>query len=249
HTWPKPGLVTAVDNGSHRDMDAALFRASISVITPYLGLLAHAGADNAPFLQLQHIGVEAERAMLAATQGVNTHRGAIFALGLLCAAAGRRLAGLHGRQSLGRIVRKTWGRQIRAAVRVADSHGERVRRLYGIGGARTEAAAGFPAAYRVGLPALIAARRLATPERARVQALFSLLAVVQDTNLLFRGGPAALQWARAAAREFLSRGGVGRPGWQREALAIHRLFVQRGLSPGGTADMLAVTLLLERLES
>ena len=86
-TWPKPGLVSHVDNGSHADMDAVTFRRSAAAIRPYLLALAEAGAEGAAMGRLRIIGLEAEAAMFAATGGVNTHRGVIFGLGLLCAAA------------------------------------------------------------------------------------------------------------------------------------------------------------------
>ncbi|WP_241015220.1 triphosphoribosyl-dephospho-CoA synthase, partial [Burkholderia sp. Ac-20379] len=87
-TWPKPGLVSHVDQGSHDDMDAATFARSAAAIRPFLAELAQAGAARAEMAALRRIGLRAEHAMLAATGGVNTHRGAIFGLGLLCAAAG-----------------------------------------------------------------------------------------------------------------------------------------------------------------
>ncbi len=95
-TWPKPGLVSHVDNGSHRDMDAGLLRRSALFLTPYFTRLAAAGARDAGMDELRAIGREAEAALLATTRGVNTHRGAIFGLGLLCAAAGARAGATAG---------------------------------------------------------------------------------------------------------------------------------------------------------
>ncbi|MDC6130183.1 triphosphoribosyl-dephospho-CoA synthase, partial [Burkholderia gladioli] len=89
-TWPKPGLVSRVDNGSHLDMNAGTFARSAAAIGPYLAELARAGAERREMAALRRIGLRAEHAMLAATGGVNTHRGAIFGLGLLCAAASLR---------------------------------------------------------------------------------------------------------------------------------------------------------------
>ena len=86
--WPKPGLVSYVDSGSHTDMDAAMLQASAEALRPFFAELARAGQDGADMARLRAIGLRAEAAMLAATGGVNTHRGAIFGLGLLCAAAG-----------------------------------------------------------------------------------------------------------------------------------------------------------------
>ena len=93
-TWPKPGLVSPIDSGSHADMDIFTFRRSATAIEPYLAALAQAGAQGCAMGRLRIIGLNAEAAMLTVTGGVNTHRGAIFGLGLLCAAAGARANGL-----------------------------------------------------------------------------------------------------------------------------------------------------------
>ncbi|HWW69324.1 MAG TPA: triphosphoribosyl-dephospho-CoA synthase, partial [Duganella sp.] len=90
--YPKPGLVSLVDSGSHRDMNAATFMRSLFSLRHYFRSICLAGLIGAPFARLKQLGIEAETAMLKATRGVNTHRGAIFSLGLLCAAAGRARA-------------------------------------------------------------------------------------------------------------------------------------------------------------
>lgn len=250
-TWPKPGLVSHVDCGSHTDMDAATFRVSAAAIQPYFQALAEAGAFGRDMARLRIIGLEAEAAMFAATSGINTHRGAIFGMGLLCAAAGARANGIISRTlSLGEIVSCRWGADIPAGPVLLHSHGEGARRHYGAGGARAEAAQGFPTLYDVGLPALRMAGLKAPgdAEAQRVEVCFALIAAVEDTNVLHRGGLAGLHFARKAAQEFLNRGGVGRPGWRDHARAVHEEFVARRLSPGGAADLLAMTLFAEALE-
>ena len=250
HTWPKPGLVSHVDCGAHYDMDASTFVRSAEAITPHFEELARAGGEGADLQQLRRIGRHAERTMLQATAGINTHRGAIFSLGLLCAAAGRRASGLEQpTHSLGSIVVRTWGAEIGFCT-AARSHGETARRLYGAGGARQEAACGFPSAYQIGLPALIAGERLARghAEAARVHAIFSLIAALEDTNLLYRAGPSGLSYAKLAAAAFIGRGSVGRFDWRVDAAALHARFTARRLSPGGAADLLAVSLFLRRVE-
>ena len=249
-TWPKPGLVSHVDNGSHADMDAMTFHRSAAALRPFFSELAEAGAQGAAMTALRKIGLRAERAMLEATGGINTHRGAIFGLGLLCAAAGWRKANPVDRTlSLGEVVAQRWGDDILGGPRLTTSHGETAHRRYGAGGARQEAADGFPSIYRVGLRALKASRIIADDdaEAARVQACFALIAAVEDTNLLHRGGIAGLRFAQQATRTFLRRGGVGQVEWRRHAEAIHRTFVERRLSPGGAADLLAMSLFVSAL--
>ncbi len=252
--YPKPGLVSPVDNGSHADMDADLFLRSLLALQDYFPAIAAAGAEDASFARLQALGLTAENDMLRATGGVNTHRGAIFCLGLLAAAAGRRLA--RGERltarALGTTVNNQWGKAILAAARTTDrcpnSHGSRMAQRYGLGGARAEAAAGFPHVFDVGLPALRQAlRQTADDERAKVQCFFSLMAVLPDTNLLYRGGPAGLAFARHAALGFLAAGGIHHPAWRARARALHAQFMRRRLSPGGSADLLAATLFVHHL--
>ncbi|KWA25732.1 triphosphoribosyl-dephospho-CoA synthase MdcB [Burkholderia territorii] len=252
-TYPKPGLVSHVDTGSHADMDAATFARSAAVLRPYFAELAAAGARDADMAVLRKIGLRAEHAMLAATGGVNTHRGAIFGLGLLCAAAGRRtVPGAAGRtMTLGAFVAQRWGTEILGGPRLPDSHGERASRRYGVGGARREAADGFPTVYSVGLPALRRAQHRVPddPEAARVDACFALIAALDDTNLLHRGGQAGLDFARATARAFVARGGIRAPDWRLRAVAAHRAFVARRLSPGGAADLLAMSVFVDAIEA
>ncbi|NYG47943.1 triphosphoribosyl-dephospho-CoA synthase [Bradyrhizobium sp. IAR9] len=248
-TYPKPGLVSHVDNGAHRDMDAALLCLSAETLMPFFSELAAAGAEGAGMNRLRAIGVAAERAMLAATCGVNTHRGAIFGLGLLCAAAGYRNA-VGIRKSLGRLVSERWGDDILSGPVSLRSHGAVAGRRYGAGGARAEAADGFPSVYDIALPALHAARKLAPhdEEAVRVETCMRLIAEVTDTNLLHRGRPEGLRFAQESAASFLAAGGVGSPDWRRRTANIHQAFVARNLSPGGSADLLAMALFVERLE-
>lgn len=250
-TAPKPGLVSHMDAGSHSDMDVETFRRSIAAIHPFLHDLVQEGARGSGMDRLRSIGMQAEEAMLAATGGINTHRGAIFGLGLLCAAAGARLGGLsHGAIALGAIVARRWGRDILSGVGRRQSHGQDVGRLYGAGGASAEAAHGFPVLYAVGVPGLHAGMWLAQgdPEAARVQSCFALIAMLEDTNLLHRGGLTGLHFAQRSARRFLADGGVGRPDWRARALDVHRGFVARRLSPGGSADLLAMSLFVQAFE-
>ena len=267
--WPKPGLVSFVDAGSHRDMDATTFMRSLFALRHYFPKMAVAGAAGATgsafpafpaFEVLESIGIDAERRMLRATGGVNTHRGAVFTLGLLCASAGALRA--QGRPAGPVAVRETlrthWGEALRerrvgvnaekGAKRANGSNGQRAALRDGLRGAGDEAALAFPTVCECAVPALAQARRQRLDDRhARVQTLFHIIAVLDDTNLAHRGGLAGLRWAQAAARGFLSAGGAARPDALEHAAAIHRDFVARRLSPGGAADVLAAVCLLERI--
>jgi len=250
-TWPKPGLVSHVDSGSHHDMNAETFRRSAEAIAPHLRALTEGGARGSGMSHLRAVGLDAEAAMRKATGGVNTHRGAIFGLGLLCAAAGARAAGrIDPALSLGSAVVLLWRDGILDGPVLLRSHGTCVRRSFGAGGARLEAAQGFPSIYSVGLPALRRGEQLApgNPEASRVEACFALVAALEDTNLLHRGGPAGLKFARRTAGRFIREGGVGSSGWLDRAEAVHNRFIALHLSPGGSADLLAMSLFVRAQE-
>jgi triphosphoribosyl-dephospho-CoA synthase len=237
-------------------MDAALLCRSAEALRPFFTELALAGSRGAGMSQLREIGMRAEALMLSVTGGVNTHRGAIFGLGLLSAAAGTIARSSNDGDvsapgKLGGIVAQRWGQEIRRGPVPLHSHGSAALRQYGAGGARGEAAAGFPSIYEIGLPALRLGRVLAPSDAAAapVQACFALIAAVRDTNLLHRGGSEGARYAADAATAFLSAGGVGALDWRARAALVHTGFVARRLSPGGCADLLAMTLFVEALES
>lgn len=251
-TYPKPGLVSLVDSGSHDDMDASTFLRSTFSLRRYFETITVAGMAGAPFDDLRHLGVEAERRMVRATAGVNTHRGAIFNLGLIAAAAGRRyaLAMPDDKRSLGAIVRDCWGAALASHRRDPTSHGARVEASFSIGGALAEAVAGFPTVFDLALPCYRATlARGGSANQARVQTFFTLMSTVADTNLLHRGGTAGLAHARDLAARFLAEGGVHDRGWIERARAIHRSCCDMRLSPGGSADLLAVCIFVQSLES
>lgn len=247
--YPKPGLVSLVDCGSHHDMTAATFLRSIFSLRHYFIDIAEAGMNNAPFAVLKRLGMEAEVRMLSATGGINTHRGAIFSLGLLCAAIGH----CHARQATlsARAIRSaistTWGGALAGHMHSmqADaslSHGAQVAMNHTVSGAREEAALAFPSIFDIALPSLertLKAGRNTTC--ARIDSFFSLMAHISDTNVYHRGGIAGAATVRSLAQQFLALGGTAHPNWRSHALDCHHTFVRQGLSPGGAADLLAAT--------
>ena len=249
---PKPGLVSPADSGSHADMDLQTFQRSLSALETYFPQIAALGMAGADFEALRNCGLVAEERMLAATCGVNTHRGAIFSIGLLSAAAGR-LAAQATRIAADHVcatVAREYGPSIIYYADVAETqrspHLKPHRELFG---ARAEACAGFPTGLQIGLPAYrFALRETGCRELAAVQSLFALMSRIDDTNLLRRGGEAGLRFAKKRASDFLIRGGVLARDWPGFAQEIHKQFVSRNLSPGGSADLLGVTLFLDGLE-
>jgi triphosphoribosyl-dephospho-CoA synthase len=252
--YPKPGLVSLHDAGAHDDMNADTFIRSLFALSRFFHDVTAAGAAGARFETLRRLGVRAEAAMLAATRGLNTHRGAIFALGLLSAAVGRTVE--RGEAPSDAIVRRTllacWGADLSCARQRPGnlSNGLVVARRYGVSGARGEALRAFPSVFDFALPALRQAlARGCDARRAQLCAFFALLAHVDDTNILHRGGAEGLAFVRRVAREFRDSGDVYASDAITRAEAIHREFVARGLSPGGCADLLAAALFVHDVQT
>jgi triphosphoribosyl-dephospho-CoA synthase len=254
---PKPALADCRGSGAHQDLDVATLRRSALALRDGFAAIARAAAGEKPSLQLRarigQIGREMEQRMLAVTGGSNVHRGAIWALGLLVAAAGQRRsthnpAGLGAAAAVLARLPDTGMSTCRPADR-PPSHGEWACLKYGAAGARGEAQRGFPHAVRVGVPVLRATRDRGVPEAyARLDALMAIMASLDDTCLLHRGGRAALEAAKAGAGAVLHAGGTEVPAGRQRLDWLHAELMARWVSPGGSADLLAITLFLDRLE-
>ncbi|ETD81086.1 triphosphoribosyl-dephospho-CoA synthase MdcB [Rhodobacter capsulatus] len=258
-THPKPGLVTPRSNGAHRDMNLQTFMVSSAVIAPCLYQCAEAGLDHAgPALTLlprvRAIGEIYEARLLAATRGVNTQRGLLFSAGVLAAAAGlaaRRddLTEAALFDTAAAMVAGICDRELRAGLHgEAETAGEKLFRQYGVLGIRGEAEAGYPTVRNHGLPALRAARASgATLATSLCHTLIALMAETEDTTVLWRGGPAALTFMRTEARKILALGGALTGDGLAAIHALDARFIERHISPGGAADLLAVTLGVDAL--
>lgn len=257
-TTPKPGLVDRHNNGSHRDMDLFTFLDSTAALLPYFEQAVALGRETRDlppqetFRRLRQAGAAGERAMFRATGGVNTHKGAVFTLGTVCAAAGR----LWTAEGFSKDLEETLAlcgemsaqavQEDFAAIHRSQAHtvGQRLYLEQGLEGIRGELAQGLPAVAQIGLPTL--RQRLNAGdslEEAGRQVLLALMAQVVDTNLIARGGLAGQQWAMEQARALTA----GRTASREEMEALDQAFMGRNLSPGGCADLLAITYFLEFL--
>lgn len=251
---PKPGLVDRRGRGAHTDMNRDMLYASGDSLWPAFEQCFSAATASQPTSPqsdvalreaLGVIGRTGERAMLAATGGVNTHRGALWALGLLSAAAATStdIPTMVARAAqLARIPDPA----LRLKQTNTSSHGGVVRLRYGVHGARGEAREGFPHIVRYALPALAEARsRGADEPTARLQALLALMAQLDDTCILHRGGMPALRWVQSAAAAVLDAGGPQTSSGRRQFSRLDQLCSAQGWSPGGSGDLLAAALFLE----
>lgn len=233
-TTPKPGLVDCANNGSHSDMDLFSFLSSASALRSYFEDCARLGLESADWQRLQHRGRLAEDDMFSAAQA-NTHKGAIFALGILCCALGR--TGMEA--SLDEICgcAAQAGEYYLSQLKSASSHltgGECQYRDHGLTGARGEAAGGFHTVRTVSLPALEnALAQGKSLNDAGLEALHALMACVQDSNIIRRAGLEGQRWVRESVEHASAA-----PADMRE---LDEQFIARRISPGGSADLLAVT--------
>lgn len=256
---PKPGLVDRWGNGSHTDMDYFLMNASITTLTSHYARLTRAGIeftaiDPAHLLpRLRYLGVRAEREMLAATGNVNTHRGAIFSLGVVCAAAGHLFGrGMPPRaESLFDMAAQMAGGVLddlqKLPVGQARTHGETLYAAQGVLGIRGEAAAGYPTVRQHALPRL---RRLLDAGVARneagVEVLLVIMSLIEDSNMISRSDLQTAAWARSEVAQLLD--GARLEDLVELAARLDEQFVTRQLSPGGAADLLALTFLVHQLD-
>ncbi|HGM5578795.1 TPA: triphosphoribosyl-dephospho-CoA synthase [Pseudomonas putida] len=250
---PKPGLVDRRGSGAHGDMNLALMHASALSLWPCLRQMAeaaqHHGQIAAPLrAALGRLGREGEAAMLATTAGVNTHRGAIWALGLLVAARALSPASSDPHTLAARAGRLALIDD--PAAPAQDSHGSQVRRRYGAGGAREQAQQGFPAITGHGLPQLWRSRAAGASEtHARLDALLAIMASLSDTCVLWRAGQQGLDALQQGARAVLDAGGSASLAGRRLLRALDARLLQLNASPGGAADLLAACLFLDKAGS
>ena len=252
-TTPKPGLVDRNNRGSHRDMGLRHFFTSANALRPYLAKFAESGYLNRDlpateaFSHLRSIGKEAEDAMFAATGGVNTHKGAIFSLGLLCAAAGRlspenwapeKLLEQCAAMTQGLVATDFAG----VTLETAKTPGEQFYIQYGISGIRGQAEGGYPAVLHTGLPIFKQAlQRGLSLNDAGAVTLLHLLAATDDTNLIARSDRQTQLAVQARVKAMLEEN----PFPSMDSIEqLDKEFIEKNLSPGGSADLLAMTYLL-----
>ena len=267
-TTPKPGLVDRNNSGSHKDMDFFTFLDSSASLIPWfreffcLGWDHSSEPDGQLFERLRYAGQRAETAMFSATGGINTHKGLVFASAILCGALGKVHAGrelplpftdvLQECRKLGECsladLQSASDPGIRTHSVSLATNGERIFTAYGIQGARGEASAGFPSAVQIGLPAL--KKWLSAGfslNDAAAMTLLTLISEVDDTNMVHRGGPALAKKSKEQAKRLLST--VTKENFKEILNSLDHQYIADNLSPGGCADLLAVSLMFYFLES
>lgn len=235
-TTPKPGLVDKQDNGAHKDMDYALMSASISALRPYLTRIAVESAAEVNAAGIMSIGIEAEAAMLKATGGVNTHKGALFCIGLSIAAASFLAC------STGTVEADSFRKLVsRTAFRIPSSqstHGAEAKRNFKVGGALENAREAYPELFTAWLPYY---RSLEGDPYRCHKTLLYIMTDLDDTNVLHRKGAEGLAHTKSEAARLLkdfSMSGLS---------SLNYDFIRENISPGGSADMLSLTMFIKSI--
>lgn len=239
-TTPKPGLVDKDNNGAHRDMDYALMQRSIDTLHPYFVKLALLGsADALPsHTAIRDAGIEAEKAMLSATNGVNTHKGALFSMGLAVVAAAHE----KDTDSLQTTIKAL-------AASFPDTngtHGSKAKQLSkgttAIKGALDNAREGYEMLFAEWLPFYIE-RRKERDAYTLHKTLLRIMCDLDDTNVIYRTDLATAEEVKQEARALLDS-------FSKAALKdMDRHYTTRNISPGGAADMLSLTIFIGSIQT
>lgn len=235
-TTPKPGLVDRQDNGAHKDMDYALMSKSISALRPYLTRLAVESAKDIDPVKIKEIGIEAEKAMLKATGGVNTHKGALFCIGLSVAAASN-LASATGSVQVYSF-KELVSRAASEIPSARGTHGAEAKRSFKAVGALENARAAYPELFADWLPYY---RSLEDDPFRCHKTLLHIMTTLDDTNILHRRGAEGLAHAEAEAARLLEDFSESR------LSSLNKDFIRENISPGGSADMLSLTIFIESI--
>lgn len=258
-TTPKPGLVDKDNNGAHRDMDYALMQRSINTLHPYFVKLAQLGcADALPtHTSIRDIGIEAEKAMLSATNGVNTHKGALFSMGLAVVAAAheeRKIAAneeqILKERNGGEDVLVSLQTTIKALAAsfpdTSGTHGSKAKLLSkgttAIKGALDNAREGYEMLFAEWLPFYIE-RRKEHDAHTLHKTLLRIMCDLDDTNVIYRTDLATAKEVKQEARALLDS-------FSKAALKdMDRRYTARNISPGGAADMLSLTIFIGSIQT
>lgn len=262
---PKPGLVDRENNGAHLDMDFFTFLSSASVLyeTFYdctVEGFDFDGHDHGLLLdKIRPMGIRGEEKMFKATKGINTHKGLIFSLGVLCAAFGSLCQDPnHQNPRIEEICQRA--RDITKGITKKDfkeigaksklSYGEKLYVKYGITGIRGEVEGGFKTVLKQGIPVMKEyLKQEENLNHIMVQVLLNLMTATEDSNVLGRHDMKTLEYVKEQAKEALDLGGAFTKSGIDFIRQMDRTFIERNISPGGSADLLAVTILLFLLEN
>lgn len=262
---PKPGLVDRNNSGAHKDMDFFSFMSSSSQLMDTFYLCGSEGfkfeANNYKELlnKIRPIGIQGEQNMFRATNNVNTHKGLIFSLGIICAAAGniyrdKRVNTINSEEVCNRVKEITEGISHKELGKSDKNkkltYGEELFRKYGVKGIRGEVESGFKTVRTISLPLFkeLIMKKEPHINDILVQVLIHLMSNTEDCNVLGRHDIKMLAYVRNEAKKAIELGGIFSKEGRKHINRMDKDFIEKNISPGGSADLLAVTIMLYMLE-
>lgn len=264
NTNPKPGLVDSLDRGSHKDMDVFTFIDSSISLYPFMLKCSQLGygfrgEDSSKLFQLlRKLGIEAEKDMLDETKGINTQKGLIFILGIISSNVARLLYRSKEIdikeicEASSTMVKGIIDKELISLVKFKDidfTAGEKIYLDHNITGIRGEVEKGFPTVIKYGLPSLYRGLDKGLDlNQAFVNTLLNLMCYAEDTNVLWRGGIASLDTMRELSKQAIFLGGMSTDKGRIYIDTMNKEFIKRNISPGGSADLLATTIMFYLLD-
>lgn len=249
---PSPGLVSPISSGAHKDMDYYTFIDSTSVLSRYMALFVQEGYSNRKckdiFDSIRVIGIEAEKDMFIKTNGINTHKGMLFLMGVTCAAIGKVIYEKKSFDDIKNVIKEmAEGIVDKELLALKDnselSHGEKLYLKYKNPGVRGEVENGIPAVFNFSLDFYRNNFHLNLNDRL-VHTLIGIMTICNDTTIIHRHNVETLEEVKERAQSILDIGGMNTVEGRAEINKLSDEFIERNISPGGSADLLAVTVFL-----
>jgi triphosphoribosyl-dephospho-CoA synthase len=254
--YPSPGLVSPVSCGAHKDMDFFTFIDSTSVLSKYLTLFIQEGFSNKPYKEIfnsiRKIGITAEQDMFAKTKGINTHKGMLFLMGISCAAIGKIINENKSFKYIQNTIKEmTTGIVEKELIQLKDteahSHGEKLFLKYKTDGVRGEVERGIPTVFQFSLDFYKENSELSINDRL-VHTLIGIMQSCNDSTIIHRHSVEVLEEVKETAREIIAIGGMKTAKGRDAINNLCTEFIGRNISPGGSADLLGVTVFLSLVE-
>ncbi|WP_026478477.1 triphosphoribosyl-dephospho-CoA synthase CitG [Alkaliphilus transvaalensis] len=255
-SFPSPGLVSPVSNGAHRDMNFFTFIDSTVALSKYFTLFTQEGFSDASYVdvfnRIRSLGIEAEREMFEKTKGVNTHKGMLFLMGVSCGAVGKAIHEGKPFYEIKNIIKKmTAGiveKELSTLVNKGKlTHGEGLYLKYKTKGIRGEVEAGIPTVFDFALDFYQKEAKGLSLNDGLVHTLLGIMQICEDSTILHRHSLEVLAEVQNQAKEIIDMGGMKTEAGRRSVDEISIEYIKRNISPGGSADLLAVTVFLDRV--
>lgn len=250
--FPSPGLVSPVSNGAHKDMNFYTFVDSTCALSSYFVKFVREGFKEVScrelFKNIRKIGIEAEKDMFLKTKGVNTHKGMIFLMGIACAAVGKAIRDEKTFIAITKIIKEMTSGIVENELENINlnkklSYGEKIYIEHKIKGIKGEVEEGIPIVFDFALKIFDECNELCTNDRL-VHTLVGIMQICEDTNVIHRHSVETLRLVQEKAEDIIRKGGMKTVIGKEMIEKLNCEFIEKNISPGGSADILGVTVFM-----